>query len=291
MNQSVTPPSSRTAEKKMTPLGWLLRLLQGMIIGVGAVLPGISGGVLCVIFGIYQPMMELLANPIKMFKKHYKMFIPILLGVGVGFLGLARLIDLLFSADSGLTTCVFIGLIIGMLPSLYREAGKEGRDSRSWTAFAAAFVILYAFFMYLKLSDSLNITPNIWWFFFCGVILGISIIVPGMSFSSTLLFMGLFQPMLNGIASFSLEAIIPIGLGALAVIALMSKMVNRLFTRHYSIASHIIFAAVLATTLPIIPFQFESAWNFILSLLCAAGGFLMAWGLDKISVKYLCEKK
>lgn len=46
---------------------FLVRMLQGMLIGLGAVLPGISGGVLCVIFGIYRPVMELLSNPRKYF--------------------------------------------------------------------------------------------------------------------------------------------------------------------------------------------------------------------------------
>lgn len=51
---------------------FLVRMLQGMLIGLGAVLPGISGGVLCVIFGIYRPVMELLSNPRKYFFTHIR---------------------------------------------------------------------------------------------------------------------------------------------------------------------------------------------------------------------------
>ena len=50
-------------EKNTGVLRLVLRVLQGMLIGVGAVLPGISGGVLCVVFGIYKPVMELLSSP------------------------------------------------------------------------------------------------------------------------------------------------------------------------------------------------------------------------------------
>ena len=53
---------------KMTPLQFVFRVVQGALIGLGAVLPGISGGVLSVIFGIYKPIMELLSNPIANFK-------------------------------------------------------------------------------------------------------------------------------------------------------------------------------------------------------------------------------
>ena len=54
----------------------VLYMIQGAIVGVGAILPGVSGGVLCVAFGIYEPMMELLTNPKDTIKKSYKMFIP-----------------------------------------------------------------------------------------------------------------------------------------------------------------------------------------------------------------------
>ena len=52
-------------DKKMTPLQFVFRIFQGALIGLGAVLPGISGGVLGVIFGIYKPIMELLSHPFR----------------------------------------------------------------------------------------------------------------------------------------------------------------------------------------------------------------------------------
>ena len=63
---------------------FLVRMLQGMLIGLGAVLPGISGGVLCVIFGIYRPVMELLSNPRKYFFTHIRKLLPVILGGAVG---------------------------------------------------------------------------------------------------------------------------------------------------------------------------------------------------------------
>ena len=73
------------SEKKSN---FLLRILQGALIGLGAVLPGISGGVLCVVFGIYKPIMELLAEPFKRFKTHVPKLIPVIIGGVIGFLGL-----------------------------------------------------------------------------------------------------------------------------------------------------------------------------------------------------------
>ena len=67
-------------EGKMTLGQWLLRVLHGALVGVGAIMPGVSGGVLCVLFGIYQPMMALFSHPFKALKKYYKLFIPVLIG-------------------------------------------------------------------------------------------------------------------------------------------------------------------------------------------------------------------
>ena len=61
----------------------ILLFFQGVLIGTGAILPGISGGVLCVAFGIYEPMMAFLSHPISSFKKNYKFLITIILGGGV----------------------------------------------------------------------------------------------------------------------------------------------------------------------------------------------------------------
>lgn len=72
---------------------FLVRMLQGMLIGLGAVLPGISGGVLCVIFGIYRPVMELLSNPRKYFFTHIRKLLPVILGGAVGFLGVANILS------------------------------------------------------------------------------------------------------------------------------------------------------------------------------------------------------
>ena len=80
----------------MGPGLWLLRVLHGALIGAGAILPGISGGVLCVMFGIYRPMMALLAHPFRTFRIYYSLFIPVILGWAVGFFALAGAVNLLW---------------------------------------------------------------------------------------------------------------------------------------------------------------------------------------------------
>lgn len=120
----------------------VVRVLQGALIGLGAVLPGISGGVLCVIFGIYKPIMELLSNPIKNFRTHVPKLLPVIIGGAIGFLGIANLLSFFLEAYPDQSVCLFVGLIGGMLPSLFREAGEQGRTKGSYISLAASFVIV-----------------------------------------------------------------------------------------------------------------------------------------------------
>ena len=130
---------------------FLVRMLQGMLIGLGAVLPGISGGVLCVIFGIYRPVMELLSNPRKYFFTHIRKLLPVILGGAVGFLGVANILSFFLEKYPDPSVCLFVGLIAGMLPSLMREAGKEGRTNGSWISMVAAAVVIFAILTTLNL--------------------------------------------------------------------------------------------------------------------------------------------
>lgn len=284
--RQTTPPAaiSEAAPGKYDHMGvglWLLRVIHGALIGAGAILPGISGGVLCVLFGIYRPMMALLAHPIKTFRIYYKLFIPVLLGWAVGFFALAGLVNLLMEVSSAIAVSLFLGLIVGMIPSLYRDAGKYGHRKTGYLSMFLSFVVLFGFLLYLQQGVRIDIEGNAWWFFFCGIIWGLSLVVPGLSSSSILIFMGLYQEMTAGISRFDLGVLIPLVLGILCTALLSARFVNRLFERHHTIAYHAILGIVIASTLLIVPLEFKDATEVLLSIVCAVLGFLAAWGMDR----------
>lgn len=284
--RQTTPPAaiSEAAPGQYDHMGvglWLLRVIHGALIGAGAILPGISGGVLCVLFGIYRPMMALLAHPIKTFRIYYKLFIPVLLGWAVGFFALAGLVNLLMEVSSAIAVSLFIGLIVGMIPSLYRDAGKYGHRKTGYLSMFLSFVVLFGFLLYLQQGVRIDIEGNAWWFFFCGIIWGLSLVVPGLSSSSILIFMGLYQEMTAGISRFDLGVLIPLVLGILCTALLSARFVNRLFERHHTIAYHAILGIVIASTLLIVPLEFKDATEVLLSIVCAVLGFLAAWGMDR----------
>lgn len=265
---------------------FLIRVIQGAIIGAGAILPGISGGVLCVVFGIYRPMMAVLAHPFKNLKLYWKMFIPIAIGWAAGFVGLAGAIANLLSLNGAVVVSLFVGLIFGTFPGLFREGARNGRRKGMFIALAISTNILLAFFYFLKFGTQTLITPTFGWYIFCGALWGISLIVPGMSSSSLLMFLGLYQPLSAGIATLDYTVLIPFAIGITGTIVLLARLVNYLFDKYYGIAFFCVIGFVIASTIPIIQLSFSSFGEAVLSLLALEVGFVGAFFMDRWSEKH-----
>lgn len=263
---------------------FLIQILQGSLIGLGAVLPGISGGVLCVIFGIYKTIMEFLADPIHTFKTHIPKLIPIVIGGVIGFMGIANVLSILLERYPAPSVCLFIGLIGGMMPSLFREAGEQGRSKASYVSLVIAMIVVFALLISLKIF-SVEITPNFGWYMFCGFCAALSIIAPGMSFSTLLMPLALYEPFVAGIGHLDFGVLIPGGIGGLATVILLSQAINSLFKNYYSVAFHAIVGIVIAATIMIIPFESftVSVASCLINIVCLAVGIVAALLLDKFN--------
>ena len=261
---------------------WLRDLLCGFLIGAGAILPGLSGGVLAVVFDIYRPFMEVLTHPRTAVPKYWKWFPPIALGWCAGFLGFAKGIAAAMNLSDAVTVWLFIGLIVGTVPSLFREAGKEGRCAASWLSMLACAAAVFAGLFYVSRVVHLEVTPNFWWYNFCGVLWGAGIVIPGMTSSSVMMALGLYQPMLEGLAHLDLLVLSACLPGLVLSVALLARLVSWFFHRYYSVAFHGILGFVIASTLVIIPTEYTGAGEMALSALCCVGGFLLAFFLARL---------
>ena len=271
-------------ENNTSLLRVILRVLQGVLIGVGAVLPGISGGVLCVVFGIYKPVMELLGDPIRKFRTHVPKLLPVIVGGAVGFLGVAKILAFFLETYPAPSVCLFIGLITGMLPSLFREANEKGRVKNAWVPLAVAFVVILALLISLNLF-SITITPNFGWYLFCGFCLALSVIAPGMSFSTLLMPLGLYTPFVDGLGHLDMGVILPGALGAIVTVICLAKGINALFEHFYSLAFHAIVGIVVAATIMIVPFG-SFAQALVPNLICLVAGVVIALALDKFNSRF-----
>ena len=269
-------------ERQQRRAHWLRDFLCGVLIGAGAILPGVSGGVLAVVFDIYRPFMEVLTHPRRALPRYWKMMIPLGLGWAAGFMGFAKGISAAIALSAAATTWLFIGLIAGTAPSLFREAGKEGRSASAWGSFLLCAAAVFAGLFYVSRVVRVQVEPSFWWYNFCGALWGMGVVIPGMTSSSVMMALGLYQPMLEGLARLDLLVLSAALPGMFLTIALLARLVTWFFRRHYAAAFHGILGFVMASTLVIVPTEYAGAGEMALSALCAAAGFVLAYFLARM---------
>ena len=124
-----------------------------------------------------------------------------------------------------------------------------------------------------------QVKADVFGFLLCGILWGLSFIVPGLSSSTLLLFFGLYQPMLDGISGLDLGVIIPLAIGIVVCVMLLSKAVNAAYKKYYGIISHAIIGVVAATTVMIFP-----DWNTfgIGQIICIVCGAFVSYAFTRI---------
>ena len=236
-----------------TPVAWIIRLVKGILAGIGAITPGLSGGVLMVVFGIYEPLVRWLADIRKKFLPNLRYFLPVGIGGVIGVIAFSAVIAYAFDNFAAQFTWLFIGFISGTIPSLLKTAGEQGRKNWHWLLLALFAVGIYLFMTWMETVRSVTMAPSFWGWVLSGALTGLGLVVPGMSPSNFLLYLGLYEPMANGIKSLDLGVILPLILGVVLVIFLFARLVSWLFRKHHALMYHIIIGIVIGSTAAIIP--------------------------------------
>ncbi len=263
-------------------ISWISRLIKGVIIALGFILPGVSGGVLASILGLYERIISFLAHIRQDFVKNVLFFIPV--GIG-GILGIALFsapLEYLLEHYQVPVLWAFSGAIIGTLPSLLTEAtAKSKRDTTDILTLVATFVVsgLLLFF----LNDLVGEIPaNFGTFILAGVLIALGVLVPGLSPSNLLLIMGLYTPMLTGFKNLDLLGVfLPIAIGGAVTMLSFSKAMDYALTKFHSRVYHFIIGLVLSSTLLIVIPNPRSAESISYAGLSIGGIFttLLLFGL------------
>lgn len=260
---------------------WIKRTIYGALVGVGAILPGVSGGAFCAAFGIYRPMMDFFAHPTKNFKKNARFFLPFLIGCALGFVLLSGLVNWLINLAAAIVTAFFIGCIAGTMPSLYKEADGKSWTARQWIIMAVSTALTVWGLLSMNKVESMqrlldnphSLTYIITWIV-CGVIFALGSIVPGMSPSSIIMYAELYEPMTAGFASLKLNILLPFVLGVVLCIIAFSKLISWLFKKIGSDMFAFVIGIVIASTALV-------AWKQV--ILPIAGAFSWAQAIGSVT--------
>lgn len=272
------------------------RFIKGVIIALGFILPGVSGGVLAAILGIYERLLHFMAHIRKNFKRDFIYFLPVGIGGIVGIGLLSKPLDFLLQNYQVVVLWGFAGTIIGTLPTLIKES--TSRSKRDWIDGVWFFSMLiggglFLFFM----SELLGTLPaNFLGFTIAGALIALGVLVPGLSPSNLLIILGLYTPMLKGFKDFDPLVFIPIAVGGVISILIFSKAMEKLIQNHHSRVYHFILGIVIASTILIlipnpylkdsISYQGVTTTDWILSIVCFAGGCLLALWMSKLENQY-----
>ncbi len=222
---------------------------KGIIVGLGAIAPGLSGSILLVIFGLYQKIVSTVSNIFKNFKKNVLFLLPLVLGIGLGIIIFSKLIVIPLNAFKMQTYYAFLGLILGTIPMLFKEVRKEGFAPKYYIFMAGAFVFGVAFFILNMGAFPEVVEPKLWQSFVLGLAVAGAYLIPGVDSFAILSSFGLYDLWINSINEFNFKILLPAGLGVAVGGIAISLIFNKLFSKWYTGTYSVIFGLFISVIL------------------------------------------
>lgn len=267
--------------------------------GIANVIPGVSGGTIAIILGIYEKFISAISNLFKDIKENFRFLIPVVIGMVLAILILSSVIEYSYDNFPIPTMLLFVGLVLGGIPMLLKNV--IGR--KECKMFSSYIILIFTFSLVILMACSdlifgtvkevnlleLNIGGYIL-LFIVGVIAAATMVIPGISGSLMLMLLGYYYPIIERINDFvvfnnltkNILILGVFGIGVLVGIVLISKLLEMLFekynTKTYFGVLGFIFASILAipisTCLQISNLTFNLMQLIIGILLLIAGSFI-----------------
>jgi putative membrane protein len=267
-----------------------LNAAKGSLIGAANTIPGVSGGTIAVITRLYD---ELIASVSGFFRTGWKrntaFLLPVVVGVAVGIVLFARIVDFFLTDYPAQTAFFFMGLILGSVPYLVKVTLRE----RVKPVYAIPFVIALGLLVVMSVigrppaSEPITSVTlqNVLWIFLAGVVSSATMIIPGVSGSFVLLLIGMYSTFIRAARDLNLPVLAVLVPGFIVGIVLVSKVINLLLTRYHGVSYATILGLVLGSVVAIWP-RVDAGWYIpsgIVELATGVGalvvGFALAWAL------------
>ena len=293
--------------------------LKGMAMGAADVVPGVSGGTIAFISGIYEELLNSISsfnfNLLKVYKKegfkqvwnivNGSFLLALFIGISISVLSLAKLIETLLENHPIVIWSFFFGLVLASIIYI-------GKQITTWTIGSILCLILggiLAFYI-TTLNPMVSENSSPWFLFLVGMIAICAMILPGISGSFILVLLGAYKPVLNALNTKDFFSIIVFMLGAVVGLLTFSRILKWLFFtyKNYTLATLTGFiigslnkiwpwqeiiswrtnskgVEVPFNTTSVSPFSFEGDSQLMIAILLAIIGFGLILLLEKLAVK------
>lgn len=269
------------------------QLLQGIVVGVANIIPGVSGGTMMVAMGLYDKLIHAVTHIRTEFKKSMKLLIPILIGAGIAVVLLSKLFTFLLENYQIPTNFAFCGLIAGSLPFIF----KKVKGSKISVSKVIPFLVFFGLVIIMALMGetsgktadiSFNVI-NVIKLFLVGVVAAATMVVPGVSGSMMLMLLGYYDIILKTISDFvsavfkfnvdgiltGIGVLMPFGIGVIVGIIVIAKIIEFIFNKAEVHAYYAIIGLILASPIAIL---LKTDWTGVGVLPIVIGIFTFAAG-------------
>ena len=261
----------------------IITIIKGMVIGIATLVPGVSGGTMAIILGVYDDLIHSISSFFKDWKKHSILLIEIGLGAVIGMAAFSKLITTALNRYPNPMIYLFLGIICGGLPVLYKKSLSSGRKKSDLIFLVIGFVIVLIMTWepsaVLTLATDTGVKSTIF-LVIAGFIIAIALILPGISTSFMLLTLGLYSFTLEAINTFNVAYLIPLGIGAVAGTLLTTKAIETLLARHPSKTYLLILGFVIGSLLEVFP-GIPQGFDIIYSIITFLVGFIVIKYMSK----------
>ena len=270
------------------------KLLQGMVVGIANIIPGVSGGTMMVAMGLYDKLIHAITHLKSEFKESMKLLIPIFIGAGLAIVTLARLFEFLLENYPIPTNFAFCGLIAGSLPFIFNKVKGHTVSIGKIIAFLIFFaVVILMAVMGETNGNSADVSfgvVNVTKLLLVGIIAAATMVVPGVSGSMMLMLLGYYDTILKSInqfidalIAFDMEALfvqcavlVPFGIGVVVGIFLIAKLIEFIFSKAEIHAYYAIIGLIIASPIAIL---LKTDWSgfSVLTLVTGIVTFVAGW--------------
>lgn len=274
-------------------LEYVKYFICGIVFGTANVIPGVSGGTMLVVFGVFDRLTEAISGIKKIFK-NFAFLVTFALGAGAGILLSAKVIGTMFATYAIQTNMFFIGLILGGVPLILKLGTSEKKvKPMCIVPFIVAMAAVIALTVLEKLDIFTVTAENITGFdavfslkmFVCAAIAAVTMIIPGISGSFMMMLLGVYETIIVALNEWNFYTIIPFALGAVVGIIFGAKLISVLIRKNKLMVYSAIMGMVIGSVYAILPdgfgFNLQSGYGFAFMLI----GVLAAVMIDKLNAE------
>ncbi|XID94053.1 DUF368 domain-containing protein [Paenibacillaceae bacterium WGS1546] len=265
-------------------------IFKGMAMGMVETVPGVSSSTIAMLMGIYEKLIEAIGNlTSRRWKEGVSYLIPIGIGMVGGFIVSVLVISYLLEHYRQPTHFLFMGLVIGILPSLWKSSLQEGRGSFRFVHYLVMLLAIFAVAATRFLDDSgtaamTELTAGDYLFLFVsGWLASTALVLPGISGALVLTILGVYYTAITAISELDIPVVLTIGSGIAAGVLITSKLIRFLLNRYKLFMYAIMIGLVAGSTVVLFPGFSGGALNVLIYAAALIAGFLIALYAGRVS--------